>query len=179
MNFTYNRQNVCGITVCTLLSSLSRVATGIRQFRITQTFASRLGGLQSSRCPCADDFPLVLGHSRQDMDGQLVGMRIIDSNELHTGIHQRCDKRQVSGLILTPILYMWTTDLHLLLLVTAVNGFFTLRQYSWMSVWLPELFPTRLRATGIAFTFNAQGQDAAGLRTRHHRRCDRIGCGLL
>ena len=60
-----------------------------------------------------------------------------------------------ASLILTPILYLWTTDLHLLLLVTAVNGFFTLGQYSWMSVWLPELFPTRLRATGIAFTFNA------------------------
>jgi MFS family permease len=36
-----------------------------------------------------------------------------------------------------------------------VNGFFTLGQYSWMPVWLPELFPTRVRATGVAFVFNA------------------------
>jgi MFS family permease len=59
------------------------------------------------------------------------------------------------SLLLTPVLYMWTTDLHLLLLVAAINGFFTLGQYSWMSVWMPELFPTRMRATGMAFAFNA------------------------
>jgi len=59
------------------------------------------------------------------------------------------------SLVLTFALYMWTTDPHLLLLIAAVNGFFTLGQYSWMSVWLPELFPTRMRATGVAFAFNA------------------------
>jgi MFS family permease len=50
---------------------------------------------------------------------------------------------------------MWTHDLGLILVVTAINGFFTLGQYSWMPVWLPELFPTRMRATGMAFAFNA------------------------
>jgi MFS family permease len=60
-----------------------------------------------------------------------------------------------ASLVLTPALYLWTHDLHLLLLVTAINGFFTLGQYSWMSVWMPELFPTRMRATGMAFAFNA------------------------
>jgi MFS family permease len=60
-----------------------------------------------------------------------------------------------ASLVLTPALYLWTSDLNLLLVVAAVNGFFTLGQYSWMSVWLPELFPTRMRATGMAFAFNA------------------------
>ncbi len=60
-----------------------------------------------------------------------------------------------ASLVLTFALYKWTTDLHLLLLIAAVNGFFTLGQYSWMSVWLPELYPTRMRATGMAFTFNS------------------------
>ena len=59
------------------------------------------------------------------------------------------------ALIMTPVLFLWTTDLNLLLLAACVNGFFTLGQYSWMPVWLPELFPTRIRATGIAFAFNA------------------------
>jgi MFS family permease len=45
-------------------------------------------------------------------------------------------------------------DLGLLLVAAAVNGLFTLGQYSWMPVWLPELFPTRVRATGAAFAFN-------------------------
>jgi MFS family permease len=60
-----------------------------------------------------------------------------------------------ASLLLTFALYRWTADLHMLLVVAAINGFFTLGQYSWMSVWLPELFPTRMRATGMAFTFNA------------------------
>lgn len=59
------------------------------------------------------------------------------------------------ALILTPVFYMWTTDLHMLVLVAGINGFFTLGLYSWMPVWLPELFPTRMRATGMAFAFNA------------------------
>jgi MFS family permease len=60
-----------------------------------------------------------------------------------------------ASLVLTFALYKWTTDPQFLLLIAGVNGFFTLGQYSWMSVWLPELFPTRMRATGMAFVFNS------------------------
>lgn len=59
------------------------------------------------------------------------------------------------AFIMTPVLFLWTQDLHLLLLVAGINGFFSLGQYTWMSTWLPELYPTRLRATGVAFSFNA------------------------
>jgi MFS family permease len=59
------------------------------------------------------------------------------------------------ALALTPVLFLWTQDLTLLLVVAAINGYFSLGQYSWMPVWLPELFPTRIRATGMAFVFNA------------------------
>ena len=59
------------------------------------------------------------------------------------------------AFLLTPVLFLWTQNLTLLLVAAAVNAFFTLGQYSWMPVWLPELFPTRSRATGLAFTFNA------------------------
>lgn len=57
--------------------------------------------------------------------------------------------------LFTPVLFLWTHDLHLLLLAAAANGFVTLGQYCWMPVWLPELYPTRSRATGIAVAFNA------------------------
>jgi MFS family permease len=59
------------------------------------------------------------------------------------------------AFLMTPVLFLWTTDLTLLLVAAAVNAFFTLGQYSWMAVWLPELFATRSRATGLAFAFNA------------------------
>ncbi len=59
------------------------------------------------------------------------------------------------AFITTPVVFLWTHDLHLLLVAACVNGFFSLGLYSWMPVWLPELFPTRIRATGAAFCFNA------------------------
>lgn len=59
------------------------------------------------------------------------------------------------SLVMTPVLFLWTQDLTLVLLLCAVNGFFTLGQYTWMPVWLPEFYPTHLRATGSAFVFNA------------------------
>ena len=58
-------------------------------------------------------------------------------------------------LILTPIVYLWVQDIHLLLLVFAVYGFFIQGIFSWTSIWLPELFPTRMRATAASFIFNA------------------------
>jgi MFS family permease len=60
----------------------------------------------------------------------------------------------VIAFITTPIVFLWTHDLTLLLVAAVVNGFFSLGLYSWMPVWLPELFPTRMRATGAAFVFN-------------------------
>jgi MFS family permease len=60
-----------------------------------------------------------------------------------------------ASLILTPVLFLWTHSLGLVVIVLVINGFFTLGQYTWMPVWLPEFYPTHLRATGAAFVFNA------------------------
>ena len=48
-----------------------------------------------------------------------------------------------------------THTVPLLLVLLFVNGVFTMGQYAWMAVWLPELYPTSVRATGIALVFNA------------------------
>jgi len=61
----------------------------------------------------------------------------------------------VLAFLTTPLVFLWTHDLSLLLIAAAVNGYFSLGLYSWMPVWLPELFPTRMRATGAAFVFNS------------------------
>jgi MFS family permease len=58
------------------------------------------------------------------------------------------------ALLMTPVLFFVTADLKLLLLLAMVNAFFSNGQYTWMPVWLPELYPTRLRATALAFAFN-------------------------
>jgi MFS family permease len=51
--------------------------------------------------------------------------------------------------------YFGVTDVHMLLFAFSVYGFFVLGIFAWMPIWLPELFPTRLRATAAAFCFNA------------------------
>lgn len=59
------------------------------------------------------------------------------------------------SLLLTPVTYLWVHSLSAFLLVVAVNGFFTLAQYSWFAVYLPELFTSTVRSTAIGFVFNA------------------------
>jgi MFS family permease len=58
-------------------------------------------------------------------------------------------------LILTPVVYLGTWNVDLLLAWVGLFGFFTLGIWAWAPVWLPELFPTRMRGTAIAFIFNA------------------------
>jgi MFS family permease len=59
------------------------------------------------------------------------------------------------AFLLTPALFFSTNELHWLLVLAFVNAIFSNGQYTWMPVWLPELFPTRIRATALAFAFNA------------------------
>jgi MFS family permease len=53
-----------------------------------------------------------------------------------------------------PISFLWAHDLGILLVCAGLLGVFVSGQYTWMSAWLPELFPTRVRATGAGFVFN-------------------------
>jgi MFS family permease len=59
------------------------------------------------------------------------------------------------ALATTPLLFFSTRDLGMLLVLAFVSGVFANGQYTWMPVWLPELYPTRMRATALAFAFNA------------------------
>jgi hypothetical protein len=45
------------------------------------------------------------------------------------------------SLLFTPILFVWTHGLHLLLVFAAAVGLFGSGQMTWMAVWLPELYP--------------------------------------
>jgi len=57
---------------------------------------------------------------------------------------------------MTPITYLWTTSPEMMLVVAGVNGFFTLGcAYSWMAIYLAELFTSSVRSTASSFVFNA------------------------
>jgi MFS family permease len=58
-------------------------------------------------------------------------------------------------LVLTPIVYLLIHDIYVLLFSFAVFGFFIQGTFAWTPIWLPELFPTRMRATAAGFIFNA------------------------
>src|SRR5215472_5889547 len=59
------------------------------------------------------------------------------------------------AFLFTPVLFLWTHSLRLLLLVASIVGFFGSGQLTWLAAWLPELYPTRMRATAVGFIFNA------------------------
>jgi MFS family permease len=59
------------------------------------------------------------------------------------------------AFVLTPVLFLWTHNIHAILFVCALNAIFSLGQYTWCPTWLPEAYPTRIRGTAIAFGFNA------------------------
>lgn len=61
----------------------------------------------------------------------------------------------VMAWVLTPVLFFSTKSLGWLLVLAYINAIFSNGQYTWMPVWLPELYPTRMRATALAFAFNA------------------------
>src|SRR3974377_601989 len=65
------------------------------------------------------------------------------------------------SLLLTPVMFLWTPSLTTLLTIAALLGCFSSGQFTWMSTWLPELYPTRMRATGAGFIFNASRIPAA------------------
>lgn len=60
----------------------------------------------------------------------------------------------LGSLLTTPLFFLLAHGQTAILITAFVNGFFTLGQISWLAVYLPELFPTAVRATAISVVFN-------------------------
>jgi MFS family permease len=60
----------------------------------------------------------------------------------------------LAALIVNPVLFLWTKDPSMLMGIALINGIFTLGQFSWMAVYVPELYPTSVRATAASVVFN-------------------------
>jgi MFS family permease len=60
----------------------------------------------------------------------------------------------VASLASVAVLFLWAQDLAVMLIGAGLCGAFVSGQYTWMAAWLPELFPTRMRATAAGFVFN-------------------------
>lgn len=61
---------------------------------------------------------------------------------------------QAASLLIVPVTCYLPSTYGQLLVLLPVFGFFTLSMHAGFAVYFPELFPTRLRATGAGFCFN-------------------------
>lgn len=61
----------------------------------------------------------------------------------------------IGSVVMLPITYLFPTSYAGVLMLLPLLGFFNNGIFSGFPIYLPELFPTRLRATGAGFCFNA------------------------
>lgn len=57
--------------------------------------------------------------------------------------------------VVAPAPFLIDDNLVLFMAATAINGFFTLGQFTWLTMYLVEVYPTAVRGTGIAVVFNS------------------------
>lgn len=67
----------------------------------------------------------------------------------------------LGALGLSLCFFLLVHDMRALLFMAAANGFFTSSQFAWMTIYLPELFPTRVRGSAISLVFDGSRSIAA------------------
>ena len=68
----------------------------------------------------------------------------------------------LGGLLFSLCYFLLVRQRSEFLTVAAANGFFCTGQFAWMTVYLPELFPTRVRGTAMSLVFDSS-RSIAGL----------------
>ena len=69
----------------------------------------------------------------------------------------------VGAMIVVPIAYLAPTEYWHTLVLLPILAFFVVGMHAGYAIYFPELFPTRLRATGASFCFNVGRLAAAGM----------------
>jgi MFS family permease len=59
----------------------------------------------------------------------------------------------LGSLVFSLSLFLLVTERPALLIAAAANGFFTTGQFSWLTIYLPELFPTSVRGSAMSLVF--------------------------
>ena len=61
----------------------------------------------------------------------------------------------LGALVLSLCFFLLATGLRMRLVMVAANGFFCTGQFAWMTIYLPEVFPTRVRGTAMSVVFDS------------------------
>jgi MFS family permease len=68
----------------------------------------------------------------------------------------------LGALVFSLCFFLLVRDPTTVLVMASANGFFCAGQFAWMTVYLPELFPTRVRGTAMSLVFDSS-RSLAGL----------------
>jgi len=68
----------------------------------------------------------------------------------------------VGALIMAPVTYLCAGTYAMVLILAPIMGFFVVGMHAGYAIYFPELFPSRLRATGTSFCFNVARFVSAG-----------------
>ncbi|MCT2587711.1 MFS transporter [Actinophytocola gossypii] len=137
----------------TILGSIMSMVTTLAWWGISTWVPAYVGGMAEAEGHTASSYASTAGMIYNA--GAIAGYIALGFAADRFGRKPTVFVYFAASLLMTPVLFLWTSDLTLVLVLCVVNGFFTLGQYTWMPVWLPEFYPTHLRATGAAFVFNA------------------------
>jgi MFS family permease len=67
----------------------------------------------------------------------------------------------LGALLVSLCLFLFAHDRSTLILLVAASGLLTAGQFAWMTIYLPELFPTRVRGTAMSLVFDSSRSLAA------------------
>ena len=68
----------------------------------------------------------------------------------------------LGALVASLCYFLFVRERNALLVMAGVNGFFSSGQFAWMTIYLPELFPTHVRGTAMSLVFDTS-RSIAGL----------------
>ncbi len=86
--------------------------------------------------------------------GGLAGLLAFAPISMYTNRRTAFAFYHIGALIIVPITYLCTATYMQALVLLSIMAFFTVGMHAGYAIYFPELFPTRLRATGASFCFN-------------------------
>ncbi|NUQ63796.1 MAG: MFS transporter [Pirellulales bacterium] len=95
--------------------------------------------------------------------GALLGQLAFPPITMWIGRRKAFAVYHVGALITVPIAYLAASSFWQTTALLTVMAFFTAGMHSGYAIYFPEMFPTRLRATGASFCFNVGRLGSAGL----------------
>lgn len=95
--------------------------------------------------------------------GALAGQLIFPPVTMRIGRRATFALYHLGALITVPIAYLFASTFWQATALLTLMAFFTAGMHSGYAIYFPEMFPTRLRATGASFCFNVGRLGSAGL----------------